>query len=276
MIRYPGVGGAGHPARERVIPMQRARRLASTAVVAVLAVSGLTACRSEPDVAAYIGAGSPITEAEVGNVYDQAFDELTAARVKVQEQSRQAGASAEPAPPVQMPFKQQDVLNALLTVKLLEKAAAAHSVQAAAEPTVEQVVQNSNYSPNWEYTKLFTRTFQLRSALLPVVTPSALTDADLRPIYDRLIATGGGDSTPYEQFKTQLSDANKEALQQSLGLRDELLKIVADEDVKLNPRYGNQQLVLLSVTVGDKQVPLVEVSLTGADGSKAPFVTDVS
>ena len=256
--------------------MQRARRLASTAIVAALAVSGLAACRSEPDVAAYVGGGATITEAEIENVYDQARDKLTEAREQAQQQSEQSGASTAAAPPVQVPFKQQDVLNALLTVKILEKAAAAHSVRAAAEPTVAQVAQSSKFSPDWDYTELYTRTFQLRAALLPVVTPAQLSDDALRPDYDRLVQRGAGHATPYDQFKTQLSDANKQALQQSLGLRDEVLKIVADEDVRLNPRYGNQQLILLSAQAGEKDVPLVEASFAGADGSKAPFVTDVS
>ncbi|MFI7546386.1 hypothetical protein [Actinoplanes sp. NPDC049599] len=255
--------------------MQRARRLASTTVVAVLAVAGLSACQAEPDVAAYLGGDQKITEEQVQRVYDQARDELTAAREQVQQQDT-TGASAAALPPVEMPFKQKDVLNALLTIDVLEQAAAAKGVQAAAEPTVEQIAQGSSYSPNWEYTKLYARTFQLRAALLPKVTPAPLTDADLRPVYDRLRAGGAGDATPYEQFKTQLSDQNKQALQQTIGLRNELAEIVEDDHVKLNPRYGDQQLVLLSAQAGNADVPLVEVSFAGAGSSKAPFVTDVS
>jgi hypothetical protein len=255
--------------------MQCARRLASTAVVALLAVAGLSACRAEPDVAAYLGDGQKITEEQVNQVYDQARNELTAAREQVQQQNT-AGASAAPPAPVELPFKQKDVLNALLTIDVLEQAAAAKGVQAAAEPTVEQIAQGSSYSPTWDYTKLYARTFQLRAALLPKVTPAPLTDADLRPVYDRLLAGGAGDSTPYEQFKSQLSDQNKQALQQTIGLRNELAEIVADGDVKLNPRYGDQQLVLLSAQAGNADVPLVEVSFAGDGSSRAPFVTDVS
>ena len=275
MIRFPGVGGVGHNGRERVIGMQRARRLASTTVVAVLAVSGLSACRQEPDVAAYLGDGRTITEARVEGIYDEARDELTRSRAQVQAQAT-TGASAEPVAPVQVPFKQRDVLNALLTVQVLEQAAATKGVQAAAEPTVEQIAQGSSYSPTWEYTKLYARTFQLRAALLPKVTPAPLTDADLRPVYTKLLAGGAGDATPYEQFKSQLSDTNKQALQQSIGLRNELAEIVSDDDVKLNPRYGDQQLVLLSAQAGNADVPLVEVSFAGAGASAEPFVTDVS
>lgn len=275
MIRLPGVGGRDHDGRERVSSMQRARRLASTAVVAVLAVSGLSACRAEPGVAAYLGDGKTITEARIEGIYDEARDELTKSREQVQQQAS-TGASAPAVPPVEVPFKQKDVLNALLTVQLLEQAAATHGVQAASEPTVEQVAQGSSFAPTWEYTKLYARTFQLRAALLPKVTPAPLTDADLRPVYDRLRAGSSSDTTPYDQFKGQLSEENKQALQQSIGLRNELSKIVADDDVKLNPRYGDQQLVLLSTQAGDTQIPLVEVPFAGAGASEAPFVTDVS
>jgi len=275
MIRFPGAGGVGHTGRERVIPMQRARRLASTAVVAVLAVSGLSACRSEPGVAAYLGDGRTITEERVAGIYNEALDDLTKARKQLPQQEA-AGASAAAAAPVQVPFKQKDVLNALLTVEVLERAAAAKGVQPANEPTVDQISQAANIGPSWEYTKLYARTFQLRAALLPKAAPAELTDADLRPVYDRLRAGSTGDATPYDQFKSQLSAANKQALQQSLGLRNELAKIVADDDVKLNPRFGGQQLVLLSAQAGNAEVPLVELSFAGAAASEAPFVTDVS
>jgi hypothetical protein len=275
MIRNQGVGGVRHTDRERVIVMQRARRLASTAVVAVLAVAGLSACRAEPGVAAYLGAGKTITDQQVERIYNQARDQLTASREQIQQQDA-TGASAAAVPPVEVPFKQKDVLNALLTVEVLEQAATAKGVQAATEPSIDQIAQGTNYSPNWEYTQLYAKTFQLRAALLPKVTPAPLTDEDLRPVYQRLLAGGAGDSTPYEQFKAQLSDENKQALQQSLGLRNDLAKIVSDGDVKLNPRYGDQQLVLLSAQAGNADVPLVQVAFAGADGADAPFVTDVS
>ena len=227
-------------------------------------------------MAAYLGDGEKITEAQINEVYDQAEDELTTSREQVQQQQAATGASAAAIPPVQLPFKRQDVLNALLTIDVLEQAAAAAGVQPAADPTVEQIAQASSYSPTWEYTKLYTRTFQLRAALLPKVTPAELTDAELRPVYEQLRAGGAGGDTPYDEFKSQLSDQNKQALQQSIGLRDQLAKIVADDDLTLNPRYGDQQLVLLSATAGETQVPLVELSFAGADASEAPFVTDVS
>ena len=272
MIRYPGVRGVGHTGRERVIGMQRARRLASTAVVAVLAVAGLSACRADPGVAAYLGGGETITRAEVDKIYEQARKDVDEAR----EQAPPAapGASSQATPPVEVPFKQKDVLNALLTNKVLEQSATAKGVQAAAQPTAEQIAQGSGLSPEWEYTKLYVRSLQLREALLPKATPAPLTDADLRPVYDQLLAGGASDPTPYEDFKSQLSEQNKQALGQSIGLRNELSEIVAKANVKVNPRYGDQQLILLAAQAGNANVPLVQVSLAGA--AESPSVTDVS
>lgn len=256
--------------------MQRARRLASTAVVAVLAVTGLTACQQSPDVAAYI-AGGTITEARIQGIYDQVRDELTAARAKAQQQGEAKGASAEPLPPLTMPIKQRDVLNTLLSVDLLRKSARAHGVQPAASPTVDQVAQARNFSPQWEYTQLYAETYRLRTALQGAMAPAELTDADLRDVHQRLIKGGAADpSTTFDQFKGTLSEQNKALLQSYVAMRTELEKTVEKDHVKLNPRYGAQQVALLSAQSQDgNDVPLVVLTLAG-NGAGDPYVTDVS
>ncbi|MEU4215575.1 hypothetical protein [Actinoplanes sp. NPDC026623] len=254
--------------------MQRARRLASTAVVAALVVGGLSACQAEPEVAAYVGSLGTIATAEVARIYDQAEDKLTESRDALllkQQQQQPAGASAEPLPPVQMPFKQQDVLNTLLTLDILEQVAATHHVQPAAKPTVADITEATGFSPEWEYTGLYTRTYQLRAALSEAVPPGELTDAELRSVYDKLHAAAPSDLPPFEQFKSQLSEADQKTLEQSLGLRDEVAKVVEAEDVKPNPRYGTQELDLLSARPNNTLVPLVTAPLA-AEGTQAPFV----
>ena len=255
--------------------MQRARRLASTAVVAALAVAGLSACQQSPDVAAYVGSAT-ITEARVQDIYDQVRDELTAAREK--QQSEAGTASAEPLPALTMPIKQQDVLNTLLTVDVLRRSVQAHNLKAADSPTVEQVAQARNYSPQWEYTQLYTETYRLRTALQSAVTPATLTEADLRDVHQRLVKGGAADpSTTFEQFQSTLSPENKSLLQTYVAMRTELEKIVADEKVKLNPRYGNQQVTLLSAQSQDgKDVPLIVLPFAGDDQAGDAYVTDVS
>ncbi|MEV4638136.1 hypothetical protein AB0J80_12375 [Actinoplanes sp. NPDC049548] len=257
--------------------MQRARRLASTAVVAVLAVTGLTACQQSPDVAAYIADGT-ITEERIQGIYDQVRDQLTAAREKAaQQQAGADGASAQPLPPLTMPIKQQDVLNTLLSVDILRKSAQAHGVQAADAPTVEQVAQARNYSPQWEYTQLYAETYRLRTALQGAMKPAQLTDDDLRDVHQRLIKGGAADpSTTFDQFKQTLSEQNRALLQNYVAMRTELEKIVKDDKVKLNPRYGAQQVALLSAQSADgNDVPLVVLTL-GGDDAGDPYVTDVS
>jgi SurA-like protein len=256
--------------------MQRARRLASTAVVAVLAVAGLSACQQSPDVAAYVG-GETISEKRVQDIYGQVRDQLTAAREQAQQQGEANGASAEPLPPLAMPIKQQDVLNALLTVDVLRKSAKARGVQAADSPTVEQVAQARNYSPEWEYTRLYTETYRLRTALQSAVKPATLTEADLRDVHQRLVKGGAADpSTTFEQFQSTLSPENKTLLETYVAMRTELQDIVEDEKVKLNPRYGNQQITLLSAQGANGQdVPLISLAFAGNEAGEA-YVTDVS
>jgi hypothetical protein len=256
--------------------MQRARRLASTAVVAALAVAGLSACQQSPDVAAYVG-DATISEERVQAVYGQVRDQLTAAREQARQQQAGAGASAEALPPLTMPIKQQDVLNTLLSVDVLRKSAQAHGLQAADSPTVEQVAQARNYSPDWEYTKLYTETYRLRTALQSKVTPATLTEADLRDVHRRLVQGGAADpSTTFEQFQSTLSPENKSLLQTYVALRTELQKIVEDENVKLNPRYGNQQITLLSAQGGNgEDVPLISLAFNG-DAAGVASVTHVS
>ena len=256
--------------------MQRARRLASTAVVAVLAVAGLSACQQSPDVAAYVGGGT-ITEERVQDIYGQVRDQLTAAREQAQQQGGADGASAEPLPPLVMPIKQQDVLNALLSVDVLREAAKARGVQPADSPTVEQVAQARNYSPEWEYTKLYTETYRLRTALQSAVTPATLTEGDLRDVHQRLVKGGAADpSTTFEAFQSTLSPENKSLLQTYVAMRTELQGIVEDEKVKLNPRYGNQQITLLSAQGANGQdVPLISLAFAGNEAGDA-YVTDVS
>ncbi|WP_198029026.1 SurA N-terminal domain-containing protein [Actinoplanes sp. N902-109] len=253
--------------------MPRARRLASTAVVAILAATGLSACQQSPDVAAYVG-DDTITQDRVQKIYDQVKDELTAARQQAQQQSSSASGGAAA---LTMPIKQQDVLNTLLSLDVLRRSAQAHGVQAAAEPTVDQVAQSRNFSPSWEFTKLYTETYQLRAALQSKVPPATLTEADLRDVYQRLIAGGAADpGTSFEQFSTTLSDQNKQLLQTYVALRNELQTITTDEKVKLNPRYGNQQVTLLSAqSAQGKDVPLVVFTFAG-DADEEPYVTDVS
>lgn len=259
--------------------MLRARRLASTAVVAALTVSGLAACRQSPDVAAYLG-GATIKQDRVERIYDEVRDDMTAAQLAAREQAAAAaaegGASPEPAAPVQVPIKRQDVLNTLLTLDVLKRAAQTRGLPPADAPSAEQIAQEAGLSPEWEYTELYAETLRLRAALRTAVQPATLTDADLRDVYERLTAGGAGQTPTFEEFRTTLSPDNKTLLETYVALREELEGIAADQKIKLNPRYGDQQVTLLSAnTDGGGEVPLVAVTFAGS-ADEDPYVTDVS
>src|SRR5688572_7651854 len=107
--------------------MQRARRLASVAVVASLAVAGLSACRSEPSVAAYVGAGK-VTETRVQEVWDEAREAVTADAATRPQPS--PSASAEPDA---MPITRSDVVRTLVAVEVLAEVAKRENVTLPAD-----------------------------------------------------------------------------------------------------------------------------------------------
>ena len=65
--------------------MQRARRFAFVAALAVAGLTALTGCRTNPEVAVYLGQDR-YTEAQVTQIYENAYDTLQAA---VREQAAQ-------------------------------------------------------------------------------------------------------------------------------------------------------------------------------------------
>ena len=104
--------------------MQRARRFASIAVVASLAVAGLSACRSEPSVAAYVGDSGRITEARVQEVWDDARKALTEATA-AQPAADAAGPAAGPAA---MPISRADIAPTLVSADVLAQTAQRQNV----------------------------------------------------------------------------------------------------------------------------------------------------
>lgn len=272
-----GVDGAREARRERVATMQRARRLASTAVVAVLAVSGLSACRANPSVAVY-GGGDPISEARVDAIYADAQRKLTAANEQVRaQQNPAADPSAAPASPeAKLTIKRRDIVEALLGERVLGAYAAKKNVKPQ-EIALAQVAQVVGLPENAEYVALYTRYRSLLSALSAAAKPAKATPADLRQIYDRLDAAGSFKEQPvdFAKFAASLGEQDQATLAQTLGLREELKADVGKLHLKVNPRYGIQELSLLPVPSKTQgSTSLVGVPLAANDDAAA--VTDVS
>ncbi|MDI6098409.1 hypothetical protein QLQ12_07310 [Actinoplanes sp. NEAU-A12] len=272
--------------------MLRARRLASTVVAASLAVGGLSACRSEPSVAAYLGAAGQVSEREVQEIWDEAHDALTTqARAEAaaaetaqrdkEEKARQAGEKVKPAPtitakPVRMPFSRADIVHALVTHELYERVAEQRRVNLPADVPYAEAAAEAKLPTDSAYVRLSVENVYFYRSLMQSVGASAAApaDADVRRVYDKLAAAGGvAPGQDYTAWKAALSPQNQQAVAAAGLIRDAVQTAAADLRVKVNPRYhpfevsvlGTQTetatLHLLTTDFGDDQsVPVADVS----------------
>lgn len=238
--------------------MFRARRLASVAVIAALALTGLTACRSAPDVAAYVGK-TRITEKRVDDVFKGV-------------QTPQAATSG--GQPSAAPTR-QDVVDTLVGVGVMrELAQQKHVTATRIDPA--QVAQSLGLNPQAEYVALFTEYRGLLNALSTGVKPAQPSQADLRDVYTRLTKGGANPSNAsFAQFTGGIAQQDQQTLAQNIGLRDQLEPQIAKLSTKVNPRYHAPELPLVSTQSADgKELPLVVLHLVpGASGTP---VTDLS
>jgi hypothetical protein len=238
--------------------MQRARRLASAAVVASLAVAGLSACRSGHDVAAYIG-DRQITADRVTGVYDEV---------------QRSVAAAGPVPAGQIPptpVTRADVLGVLLGAELLPEVARQQNVTLPADTSVDRYAAGIRLQPDLEYTKLFAQANAYSEALLQKTTPPAgqPSDADLREVYDAISAAArraGQDAGTFEQFKGGLADQGKQAVQAASSVRAEINQAAGKMDIKINPRYGAAAVPVLStITQSGDYILLLRAPIADQD-----------
>jgi hypothetical protein len=246
--------------------MQRARRLASVAVVAVVAVTGLSACRSQPDVAAYLAAGN-ISVARVQQLYDDARDTPAA------EAASPSAAPAEPA--ASSKLTPDAVLDTLVSHQVLMTLAQRHNVQIPSPLPLAEYAKLLNLPPTSEYVKLYVEVDGLQYALNQGGQGGSLTDSDLRDILDRAKAAKLADpaETP-QQFGAGLTDANKKVLGTAVALRNEVRDEVNQQHLRLNPRYqafeipvftqrgqAGEAQILVAQPVGNKKasVPVTDV-----------------
>jgi hypothetical protein len=223
--------------------MQRARRLASVAVVASLTVAGLSACRSDPSVAAYVG-DKQITESQVQAVIDQAAAEAKGTAVT--------------------PLGRADVVKALLSVDVLAQVAARHSVSLPSDLQLSQFATMLKLPEKADYVRLYATTqgyvAALRNAIKDGPDP---TDAELQQVYDTLAAHG--EIQPGQtaaQFKAGLTDAQKQLLQVATSVRHEITEVTDPMKIKVNPRYQPAAISVLDLqTQTGESYPLVTAPL---------------
>lgn len=249
--------------------MQRARRLVSIAVVASLAVGGLSACRSEPSVAAYLGPTGRITEKRVQAVWDNAF---AATR------DQAAGQPQASAAPAALPITRGDIVRTLVSSDVLAEVAKRESVTLPADLPLGDYATQLRLPQDAEYVRLYAESDALIRALRTKVQATAPdpTDADLRLVYDVLVsALELPAGTTFEQFKAQLPAENLQLVKTATAVRNEVAEVTDTMKITVNPRYQPLGIPVLEFQTQNGALrPLVVVPL-GASGSSDP-VTDVS
>ena len=274
MIRFPGVGGVRHGGRERVMPMQRARRLASVAVVATLAVTGLSACRSQPDVAVYFGSTAEISVADVQRVVDDARTKLTVAQQEA-EGAQQGGEPAAAQAPVRVPFTGPDVVSALVSRDVVTRIARQRNVALPATLPLAEAAQGLGLPADTEYVRLYTETRLLFNQLMQNATPQQASDADVRAVFEVFEATGAMQpGLTYEQFRSQVSPEAIQTLGRAVAVKQDVQAQLDQLKVRVNPRYGPSEVAVYTEP-GPNNEPLSLVAVPLADTDGAP-VTDAA
>ncbi|MFV2008955.1 MULTISPECIES: hypothetical protein [unclassified Micromonospora] len=219
--------------------MQRVRRLASITVIALVGVAVLSACRSQPGVAAYVG-DEQYTEEQVTSLIDDMADQLG-------EQAGQQG-----APP--LPTRQQ-VVSALV----LADVCAQLDVPSGAQPVSPEQL---GLPPASEYGQTASQAWNCIVGLQAggQVQP---TQEELFDLVEKGRAAGViPDEVTDEEAAGQLDG---EQLRSSLAARDALADAVAGQDVTVNPRYRPLEFPVLSFQAPQGNVVAVGIPLGGGD-----------
>ncbi|MFV2087122.1 hypothetical protein [Micromonospora sp. LOL_021] len=219
--------------------MQRVRRLASITAIALLGVAALSACRSQPGVAAYVG-DEQYTEEQVTSVIDDLSDRLG-------EQAGQQG-----APP--LPTRQQ-VVSALV----LAEVCAQLDVPGGAQPISPD---QFGLPPESEYAQTAAQAWTCITGLQAggQVQP---TQEELFDLVEKGRAAGViPDDVTDEEAAGQLDG---EQLRSSLAARDVVADAVAEQDVTVNPRYRPLEFPVLSFQAPQGNVIAVGIPLGDGD-----------
>lgn len=248
--------------------MQRARRLASVAVVATLAVSGLAACRSAPDVAVYFGSAKEISVAQVQRMVTDARSKLDA----VQAQAQAAPDAAAAPPAAELPLTGTDVVSTLVSHDVVFRVARERNVSLPAELPLAEVAQSIGLPADAEYVKLYAETRLLFNLLLQNATPATTGDAELQKVFDVFLATGAMQpGLTFEQFKGSVSPQAIETLGRAKTVQTDVQAQLDQLDVRVNPRYEPAEVAIYSEP-GPDQKPLNLVSVPLADTESSPVI----
>jgi hypothetical protein len=252
----------------------------AAALLGVLAVAGLAACRADPTVAAYVD-DVRITEAEVDQAAAERGQALAVesdaalAELELQLGERVGsddGFTAEDAAEQLAQAREQEgerlgeqagsTRDNVVTMRILTEVAASYAEAAGLEvpaPDYPLIANEFQMSPDSAYVRIAAEFFAARSALASSLEPAAPTEADQREMYDNLIAQGV--TGTFEEAQQVLT---VEQVGGAVALRNLIVAEVEAADLQVNPRYAPIYQVL--VPLGNLQswltVPLADSAVT--------------
>ncbi|MBE1484951.1 hypothetical protein [Plantactinospora soyae] len=234
--------------------MQRARRLASIAVIAVLGTTVLSACRSDSTVAAYVG-DRKITEDEVTKVLDDARSKVPpGGHVPTAEPT----APPEPGTPpegaeVKAPTR-SEVVRVLVMSEVCERFAVGKNFTSPERPPADEWAKQQGLPPGSRY---------VEHSLDLAICVAGIPEGQAEPTKEELqslVALGRstGAVPPDAKDEEAGKQLDQPQLRGGLALRNTLTQAVADQKVTVNPRYRPLEYPVLflsgtpavSVTVG--------------------------
>jgi hypothetical protein len=213
--------------------MQRVRRVALVAALAVLGVASLAGCRSQPTVAAYVGT-MKITEAQVNRIVDSVKSQLPAGQLGTYRQrvvswlvvgelarrlDRERGYPLEPLD------RQQYV-----------------DLAGQADPKVPALDDGRNLS---RMAQVHGDWYAAVSALLGKAQPAQPTEEDKHAIFDYALARG--ELPAGTRYEDVIGSLNVAQVAPFIGLRNELRDAATAAHLSVNPRYGPLVLSLNGV-----------------------------
>jgi hypothetical protein len=244
--------------------MQRARRLVSVAVIASLALAGLVACRSSPDTVAYIGGGDhavTISNDQVEELYTDAQAKGTGPRKNTD------GTETQPTQ-----VTRSEIVSTLIGLEVLREYGRQKNITPQPLPAAD-VAESMFLTPDAKYVPLYSEYLSYLQAILGKVQPSQITEADVRQVYDRLVAAGTITDTDFQTWAGSLGQQDQQTIGQRVVLQKELAPVAAKMDIDVNPRYPSEFAVLQTHGRDGKAIPLIVVPV--GDSADAPPVEDL-
>lgn len=224
----------------------------------------LTGCHSDPRVAAYVD-GVTITEAQVDSVLSDAEN---AAKNDVQaNQGGNPNGTAVPAP------TRSQVVAVLTTKELLKRVLAEKGLSPEQEDAA-QLAQAFGLAAGTGYVDALA---YVQGGIVALAKEAGegfhASDADLRDVYNRGIASGLEGLGTYDQFKTQVVP-QLSGFEQEIAARNELADRASHGNLTVNPRYAPLDYTVVQLTNQQTGQSFVAVPLRLAKGPAGNPVID--